>query len=152
MGCKHNSTSYLAIEILVMYVQRGDSHKEKACKRHFHPSHPLKISPKYDIASYLVIEVLVMYVQKWWQLQSVLKTLSVPSKWTVNITAHLIWLLKFWLCMFNVMTVIKKRCVKDTFTPPTPSKLALNMTLHLIWLLKFWLCMFKSGGSYNQSV
>jgi len=32
-------------------------------KRHFHPSHPLKIGPKYDIASYLVVEVLVMYVQ-----------------------------------------------------------------------------------------
>ena len=71
MDCKYNSASYLVIEILVMYVQCDDSHKEKVCKRHFHPSHPLKISPKYDIASYLVIEVLVMYVQKWWQLQPI---------------------------------------------------------------------------------
>jgi hypothetical protein len=54
MDCKYDSASYLVIEILVMYVQCGDSHK-KLCKKHFHPSHPLKIGPKYDIASYLVI-------------------------------------------------------------------------------------------------
>jgi len=36
---------------------------KKLCKRHFHPYHPLKIGPKYDIVSYLVIEVFVMYVQ-----------------------------------------------------------------------------------------
>jgi len=64
---------------------------------------------------------------------------------------HLIWLLKFWLRVFSVVTVIKKSCVKNTFTPPTPSKLALNMTLHLIWLFKFWLCV-QSGDSYQQSV
>jgi hypothetical protein len=72
----------------------------------------------------------------------------VCSKWTVNITMHLIWLLNFWLCMFYAVTVIKNLC-KRHFHPSHPLKIGPKYDI-ASYLVEVLVMCVQSGDSYSQ--